>query len=59
MMEFYRTVGGRRFVDHTIPELALQLQRIANALDKILDRIEARDPSIRTDPSAAAEESSP
>lgn len=37
MIDFYRTPGGRRFIDATIPDLALQLKRVADALDRLAD----------------------
>jgi hypothetical protein len=40
-MEFYRTHGGRRFIDHTLPDLALQIQRVALSLSRIVDLLEA------------------
>jgi hypothetical protein len=39
-MEFYRTVGGRRFIDHTIPDLILQLQKVAVGLDRLSEILE-------------------
>ncbi len=33
MLEFYKTTGGRRFIDSTMPEIGKQLRRIADALE--------------------------
>jgi hypothetical protein len=41
MLDFYRTVGGRRFIDHTLPDLILQLQRVHVALNRVADALEA------------------
>ena len=41
MLDFYRTVGGRRFIDHTLPDLALALHKIAFDLHRIADVLEA------------------
>ena len=41
MIDFYHTHGGRRFVDVTVPELVLRIKRVANALDRLLDLVEA------------------
>ncbi len=37
MIDFYRCPGGRRFIDATIPDLVLQLKRVADALDRLAD----------------------
>ncbi len=39
-MDFFSTTTGRNFIESTIPNLVLQLQRIANSLERLLDRIE-------------------
>jgi hypothetical protein len=41
VMSFYNTVGGRRFIDGTVPELVVQIKRVANALDRLIDLAEA------------------
>jgi hypothetical protein len=41
MLDFYRTVGGRRFIDHTLPDLIQQLQRVHVALNRVADALEA------------------
>jgi hypothetical protein len=57
-MDFYRTVGGRRFIDHTIPDLILQLQKVAVGLDRLSDILEgvrrnAARPDAPTEPGGA------
>lgn len=34
MLELHNTVMGRRLIEHTLPEIAEQLQRIADELEK-------------------------
>jgi hypothetical protein len=34
-MEFYQTGTGRKFFEHDFPELVIQLERIADALEEI------------------------
>ena len=50
MIDFYHTVGGKRFIDGTVPELVVQLKRVANALDRILDLAEASRREAATPP---------
>ena len=41
-LDFYRTRGGRVFVDHTVPKIAASLEHIGNQLGQIamlLERI--------------------
>ena len=33
MAELHNTVMGKRLIEHTLPEIARQLERIANALE--------------------------
>lgn len=40
--DFFKTRMGARFYEHTMPEIAAQLKRIADALEKVND---AQDPS--------------
>jgi|WetSurMetagenome_2_1015567.scaffolds.fasta_scaffold26021_5 hypothetical protein len=40
MLDFYKTAGGRRFIDVTMP-------RIADALERILDILEKFDSNMR------------
>jgi hypothetical protein len=40
VIDFYRTAGGRRFIDATVPDLVLQIQRVANALDRLVELAE-------------------
>ena len=35
MFDFYRTVGGRRFIEHTVPDLIRQLLRVAIAVEHL------------------------
>jgi chaperonin cofactor prefoldin len=37
--EFFQTPMGRRFYEHTVPELVKQIERVAEALEAILDRL--------------------
>ena len=34
MLEFYRTAGGRRLCDATLPEIARQMKRLADEMHK-------------------------
>lgn len=34
MAELHNTVMGKKLIEHTLPEIARQLERIANALEK-------------------------
>lgn len=34
MPELHETVMGRRLIEHTLPEIARQLERIANSMEK-------------------------
>lgn len=34
MTQLHETVMGRKLIEHTFPELARQLERVANALEK-------------------------
>lgn len=40
MAELHETIMGRRLIEHTLPEIAEQLERIANALEKANQREE-------------------
>lgn len=33
-MDFYQTVGGRRFVDYTIPTLSKNIEKLTEALNR-------------------------
>ena len=37
-MELHNTVMGRRLIEHTLPEIARQLERIADALEEANQR---------------------
>lgn len=43
MLEFYKTVGGRKFCDHTIPDLIRKLDKVAgldfDGLTKAMNRL--------------------
>ena len=41
MIQFYQTPMGKRFFEATLPDLTLQVKRVANALDRLLDILEA------------------
>lgn len=34
MAELHETMMGRKLIEHTLPEIAIQLERIADALEK-------------------------
>lgn len=34
MAELHQTIMGRKLIEHTLPEIALQLKRVADALEK-------------------------
>jgi hypothetical protein len=40
VIDFYKTHGGRRFIDGTIPDLVLQMRRIADALQRLVAVVE-------------------
>lgn len=44
--EFQETVGGRRFLEGTMPEIARQLKRIADALEKANVQESQRRPTV-------------
>ncbi len=33
MAQLHETIMGKRFIEHTLPEIALQLERIADSLE--------------------------
>ena len=37
--EFFQTPMGRRFYEHTVPELVKQIERVAEALEAILAKV--------------------
>jgi hypothetical protein len=41
VIQFYQTPMGKRFFEATVPDLTLQVKRVANALDRLLDILEA------------------
>ena len=42
-IDFFRTVMGQRFYNHTVPELVRNLGRIADALERLAPPAEAED----------------
>jgi hypothetical protein len=42
--EFFKTPMGRRYYEHTLPELAKQLERIADVLEALLARLDTKEP---------------
>ena len=50
MAELHNTVMGKRLIEHTLPEIARQLERIADALEqkKAEDQIDSRINSFKT-----------
>ncbi len=41
MIDFARTHMGKRFFESTLPDLVLQVRRVANALEAIADTLRA------------------
>lgn len=33
MVQLHETIMGRKLIEHTLPEIAIQLERVANALE--------------------------
>lgn len=46
MAELHETLMGKKLIQHDIPEIAIQLERIANSLDKILSEKEKESEKI-------------
>ncbi len=44
MNEFYRTVGGRRFIDGTMPKLVEELARLNRNLEALVAALAAKQP---------------
>jgi hypothetical protein len=40
MAELHETIMGRKLIEHTLPEIARQLERLADALEKANQREE-------------------
>ena len=59
MNEFYRTVGGRRFIDHTVPDLIRQLQKVAVAVDRLSDLLEGARREVVADDEATSATTEP
>ena len=47
-LDFYQTRAGRVFYDQTVPELVEQVRRLADAVERLVDRIDSKPP--REDP---------
>jgi hypothetical protein len=58
MMDFYKTGGGRRFCDSTVPELVKQMTRLADEMHKanLLKEMELRTIGETTNPGDIAQE---
>ncbi len=41
--QFFQTPMGRRYYEHTLPELAKQIERVADALEALLARLARKD----------------
>ena len=50
---FQNTVMGRRFFEHTVPELVRQLTRLNDVLERLVDRLPP--PASVPDPEPTAE----
>lgn len=48
-LEFYKTIAGRKFYDGTMPNIATQLERIANSLESIAVNLESKPEESTTD----------
>jgi hypothetical protein len=42
-LEFYRTAAGRQYYERTLPDLVEQLRRLADATERLVDKLDARD----------------
>jgi len=40
MMDFYNSLGGRRFIDGTIPKFIAAVERVAKAAERIADALD-------------------
>ena len=50
MEKFYATVGGRRFVDGTMPKLAEELARLNRNLEALVVALAAKGPPAASPP---------
>ncbi len=48
MLDFYRTVGGRKFFDATVPDLVHQVKRVADALERVAELLAEAKADVRT-----------
>jgi hypothetical protein len=39
--EFHETRAGRTFYEHTLPELVRQLARLADAVERVIEKLDA------------------
>jgi hypothetical protein len=53
---FYQTAMGRKFYEHDIPDIALQLSRIATALETLIDMNRSKPDTKRSHTKKAKEE---
>lgn len=52
-LDFYNTVGGRKFIDGTVPELIRVIDKLAKALEKhneLLERQNQKAPEQKPSP---------
>ena len=42
-LDFYQTRAGRQFYDHTLPELVAQVRRLADAVERLVERVEPKE----------------
>jgi hypothetical protein len=47
---FYMTRMGRRYYEHTVPELVTQLARLNELLERLTERLEKHDPDSKKEP---------
>jgi hypothetical protein len=47
VLDFYRTVGGRKFFDGTVPDLVQQVKRVADALERVAELLAEAKPDAR------------
>lgn len=55
MSEFFRTQMGQRFYEHTVPELVRQMARLNDNLERLIERLPARD-ELRPKPDEEVEQ---
>lgn len=47
MQELHQTLMGRKLIEHDIPEIHVQLKRIADALETLVDRHEVKKQKVQ------------